>query len=422
MLLSRKKEKQKEKNSSGYFISLGAGKNQVNLINAAQRLGYQVIAIDKSSSAPGFANADLQMYCSIIEPNKILQNLQIDLPIFGEIAGIGCRSFGQAIYSSAFIAKHFSLPGPGLDNLHVFQDKLALKKLFHKLNIPTSTSFIFNEQRESFRRNYYEWERLLPLIVRPIRGHAKQGVRILEKIGDVRDFLEETTNLNEYIFDKYIEGREVTVLGFVNHKQFILVSITEKHMGYHSSHLLEHGHTYPFQIESEVREKICTYLQKICDTTNLNHTPIVAEFILSDFDETMPICMIECSPETGGEYIADYLIPTVFNESYFQDLVRVYTGEKINIDSKYTQAKCQVGIRFIPQKNGKLKYLKFPDAIHTEENLIFMRYLKKTGEHTSLLRGNLDRLAVFGMKAPLEEKHLQFHIEKIVKGTIIEYE
>ena len=409
--------------SSGYFLSLGAGHNQVNLIKAANQLGYKVIAVDRNISAPGFGEANLHMYCSVLQPKKILKNLQNNLNINGELMGVGCRSFGRANYSAALIAKRLALPGPEPEKLSVFQDKAKLKKLMLKLEIPTAPSYTLSKGEKKAKRGQAEWQGHLPLIVRPIRGHAKQGVRLLDRPEDLHRFINKQQNIDSILLDKYIEGREINVIGFVNKGRFQLVCITDKHVANHASHFIELSHHYPAEVKAEVIEKICAYIQAICDAAELRDSPFVAEFLLCDYDEKMPICMIECSPEIGGEYLADWLIPAALDRDYFQDLVRIYTGEAIGGEyAEYTPPSSQVSIRFIAQSNGRLKRLEFPSYLRKDEDLLFAYYLKKAGDQTSLSRGNLDRLAVFGLKTALDNSKHYRYIERIVRDTLVEYE
>ena len=144
--LAVNKNKEAEKKLSlGYFLSLGAGHSQVNLIKAASQLGYKVIAVDRNLAAPGFEEANLHMYCSVLQPKKILSNLENNLNIDGELMGVGCRSFGRANYCAALLAKRLTLPGPNPEKLSIFQDKAKLKKLMMKLEIPTAVSYVLNK-------------------------------------------------------------------------------------------------------------------------------------------------------------------------------------------------------------------------------------------------------------------------------------
>ena len=411
-----------------FFLSLGAGRNQIGLIHAARELGYRVIAVDKNAEAPGFALADLQMYCSLLQPKKILQNIQNTVAIDGNLVGVGCRSFGRANLSAALLADRLALPGPQLNNLGVFQNKIQLKKLFKKLEIPTANSYTMTYQSFA-KKEMKSYIKYLPLLVRPAVGHAKQGVCLLESQESLQNFLQQqrANNISNLLFDQYLEGREVTVLGFVVQGKFQLVCISEKNVAKSPPRFVELQHTYPCDISIKLVQKICKYMQHICDETQLNSTPIVAEFLVCDFDDKMPLAIIECSPESGGEYLADQLVPAAFGHSYFEDLVRVYTAGELEksetsyVKSIYGQPQGQVVIRFIAQQNGRIKKLQFPSQLMEHEGLLFAHYLKKPGDKTSVNNGNFDRLAVFGIKEPLESKTIHQQVGQIVTKMQVEY-
>lgn len=426
---SKKKNSTKVKNAKHqddtqkYFLSLGAGHNQLSLIKAAHDLGYKVIAVDKNAKAPGFSQANLHIYCSILKPKKILQNLQKNIEIYGELKGIGCRSFGRANYSAAIIAKNLSIPGPAPDNLNLFHNKAHFKQLMHKLNIPTAPSCILNKKSKNSKKFKQNWHKNLPLIARPVVGHAKQGIKLLEKEEDMVLFLKNNSLKNEFLLDKYIKGKEINIIGLVCDGIFTLVCATEKHVIHHSSQFIELEHRYPINIKTKTKQKICAYIQKICDYTDIKNSPFVAEFIINENNPKDNIYIIECSPESGGEYLADYLIPVTTGIDYFQELVKICTGQKANfrIDSN-KEKSLAMSIRFIAQKNGTLKTLKLPSSLIKNKNLVFYHYLKKPGDKTSLAAGNVDRLAVFGIKSPITNKHHHQEVENIAKSILVEYE
>ncbi len=422
MQTTRKLEANSQSQIPEYFLSLGAGRNQLDLINAARQLGYQVIAVDRNTKAPGFDQANLRMYCSILRPKKILRNLNENFLFEGKLAGVGCRSYGRANFSSAIIANHFSLPGPRSSSLGVFQDKAKLKKLLKKLGIPTATSYMFKKGQTNKKADGSELQNYLPLVVRPIKGHAKQGVRLLEQVEDIRNFLANHSNIGDFLLDRYIEGKEITVLGFISQGHFQIACITDKHVAKYSSSFLELQHHYPTKIDTKLEEKITGYIQQICEATCIDDSPIVAEFLVCQYDDDMPLYLIECSPEVGGEYLAEQLMPAALCVNYFQDLIHVYTGKGINMgETSYGQPSAQVNIRFISQRDGCLKRIEFPKSLWEHQGFLFAHYLKKPDETTSIQRGNLDRLAVFGLKAPLDSQQLYQDVERIVHDTKIEY-
>ena len=54
-----------------YFLSLGAGNNQIPIIKAAVDAGYQVIAVDQNTRAPGNRYASIIIEESLRNYRKI---------------------------------------------------------------------------------------------------------------------------------------------------------------------------------------------------------------------------------------------------------------------------------------------------------------------------------------------------------------
>ncbi len=432
------KKQQAEPQAQAYFLSLGAGQNQAPLLEAAHQMGYQTIAVDKNTNAPAFKAVDLHMYSSVLRPKKILAGLQKNMPLESEVHGIGCRSYGRATLSTAILAEKLSLPGAGLRAARLLQNKIRIKDLAKNLEIPTAPSYILEktEQKRHLQAHHAirNWQKRLPLIARPIMGHAKQGLRYLGNLHAMRKFLNEhsLSASRYYLLDKYIEGREVTVMGFVEKGTFILLGIIEKHTAKEAPHFIDLAHSYPFRITSKagqleadqetkkVEQSLCRYMQSICDATQINYSPILGEFLIAKINDKPAPYLIECIPETGGEYLADYLLPTVLGRSYFHDLVRIYTGQAIQKENN--SAKSQVRISFIPQKEGRLQRLEFPKGIEKHPNFLFASYLKKEGDYTSFQRANLDRLAVFALQAPIDsQQDLAQEAKQILQQSIVEY-
>ena len=78
-----------------YFVSIGAGYNQIPLIQEAKKQGFNVIGIDKNASSPGFIKCDLKDQESIDDYKEIYTKLQ-ELLFDGKIFGILTKSYGNA--------------------------------------------------------------------------------------------------------------------------------------------------------------------------------------------------------------------------------------------------------------------------------------------------------------------------------------
>ena len=324
--------------SHNYYLSLGAGHQQIPLIQAARRQGFTVIACDRQLNAPGLTQADIQIQCSILKPRDIIRLLHENV-LDGEVMGVGCRSHGEALRSAMMIAKYFSVPHTEPRKLKIFQNKCQLKKLLVKHGVPMIESALPTQESANSREC---WEKLAqsvcsatqanhangnaPLVVRPVDSFAKQGVEILQSYSEVMDFyLANETKISSYLVEPYVAGSEITVLGTVSNGICEVLCITDKEVLQAQPWFVEICHSYPSSISNFLCRQVPHWMQKICTATGLANGPIVAEFLIPDtiLAGMSPLYLVECQPEVGGEYLADELLPKVKRIDYFERLVEI---------------------------------------------------------------------------------------------------
>jgi biotin carboxylase len=391
-----------------YFVSLGAGIHQLPLIRAAKNQGFKVIAVDRNIQAPGFEFSDVQVHANIMKPYKIIRILGEQL-MLDSIAGVASRSYGMANFSAAIIAEHFNTPHLSSEKLKLFRNKRKLKELLkkNKIQCPKIYSWKTKKSKESLfktRKN---------IIIRPAVGsHGKQGIKIIKGKAEIEKFLvKNPDDRGTILVEDVIAGQEYTVLGYVEKSQYKPVSITDKIVSSRKPLFAELIHKFPPTLSREIREEINSIMQRMVDALELNNTALVAEFIVPSRGK-IPY-LIECNPEVGGEYLADYLILTVYGDGFFEKIVSLHCLDHETRRKPFpgNKAKRSVIIRFIEQKNGILEKLELPDIDKKYSNIIFHRLLKCPGMKTEYKNGNLDRLAVFGLQGHLKES------DKILKES-----
>ncbi len=406
-----------------YFISIGAGNNQLPLIQAAREQGIPVIVVDRNLQAPGFQYADIQLQCSIKKPGRIIRMIQENLT-HGQVVGAGGRSYGAATLSTAHVARAFGAPGLTTDSVKILYNKRKLKESLKKSGIALPRSFTWDRESEPDSLS----QASLPLVVRPVSGHGKMGVRLIRSPEERERFLEEfPRDTHRFLVEEFVEGHEVTVLGFVNQGIFHTVVITDKIVSREPPLFAEILHRYPSSLTHDQQEQIRSSMQILVNRTGMETGPCVAEFILGEKNKKgeEKFYLVEAAPEVGGEYLADRLVPAAYRTDYFQDLLQLYLGKNrfSSIEEAGRLPRRKVLIRFLLQREGTLKKLSLPDALREHPDFLFSRYLKKPGDYTSVHRGNLDRLAVFALAGPMERStQLEEDLNRFVEASVVQYE
>ena len=131
----------RKKPSNDYFVSIGAGVNQIPLIKEAKRNGFQVIAVDMNPSAPGFYHCDLKIQESIEDYESIYIKLR-EMLVDGKISSIMTKSYGNAIITTAYLCENFGLPFLPLDDSRKFLNKKITKKVYTETGILTPSVII----------------------------------------------------------------------------------------------------------------------------------------------------------------------------------------------------------------------------------------------------------------------------------------
>lgn len=391
MFWKRKKNKTKH-----YFVSIGAGLNQLPLITEAKKSGFNTIAVDQDISAPGFKIADIRIQESIYSFEEIERHLTGLMLIDGEIKGVLARSFGNAIKTAAYLNSKLKIPHIPFERTDDFINKLIMKNVFSTNGIKTPRLINFNSKKADDHDI-----KVTPLIVKPVTGHAKDGVKtIISKKELKAEIKKPKYKSGEILIEEMVTGDEIIAAGIVAGGTYYLIEITDKITGPLSS-FFDRIHSSPSKY-IDYSGEIKKTGQKVAEAFGIITSPLIMEFIISS---TKEIFLIEAVPEFGGEYIADLLIPGKSRYNFFRQAVKSIC----RMDFKPPPSlKTRPGfvIRYIPGREGRLVSCNTEKASRIS-GITAINLLKKTG---SLLQNpvtNHDRIAVITAKASTLEKALK---------------
>ncbi|TGM83125.1 ATP-grasp domain-containing protein [Leptospira levettii] len=374
----------------GSYLSVGAGENQIPLIRAAKQRGLKVIAVDNNPMAPGLVESDIKILESTHEYRKILHAMS-KVPLPYKLLGVGSRSYGKAVYTVSYLAEKLKLRGNPRESTNLFLDKEKFKQSVSKYGIPVPSLI---PTSVSTKTKDKKLDLQFPLIAKPKEGSGKKGITILESEVDYKKFLKNKSS-ETYLIEQYTPGDEVTVLGFVINKRFYLVSLTDK-VTTGIPQFMEVAHITPSQHLTMAGElkMIC---QSIVTACKLKTGPFVAEFKITKNKECI---LIEATPEVGGEFLADQLLPAHYGYDYFKDLLSVTIGEKTRPQFLKTPGKGikHSGIFFILPSTKQKKVTEPKGFVpNSMETLFFQKQLIPTGTSLETREGNHRRTYAFGI-------------------------
>ncbi len=355
-------------------------------LEACRRAGYKSITIDKNTVSPGFAFSDLKIVESITEYRKIYSIL-LKTVLNAPLVGVGCRSYGKATLSLAYLSEKLGLPGNGWDVVKKFSNKATLNRFLKENGISVPHQISLAQALEE--------DVNFPLICKPALGDGKKGILKLNSKKELQKISSKISS-GSYL-EEFIEGKEFTILGFVQKGKFHLVSVSDK-ITTNYPPFLEVAHILPSS-QPDLTGEFKFLCQRISTLTGLMNGPLVAEFKV---DSRKNIFLIEVAPEVGGEYLAEQLLPHHYGYDYFADYVRLLVGEDIHLYNKKKKIPKETLIRFLAPPEGKYKFIDFKMESSNPNPLVFFeKTLKLKGDVCESSVGNSSRIHVTGYSRPL---------------------
>lgn len=371
----------RKKPSNDYFVSIGAGINQIPLIKEAKRNGFQVIAIDINPSAPGFYHCDLKIQESIEDYESIYIKLR-EMLVDGKISSIMTKSYGNAIITTAYLCEKFGLPFLPLDDSRKFLNKKITKKIYTDNGILTPSLINITSKTRTAGTK----QNLFPLIAKPQTGHAKIDVILLNTAEEFEMF-KKNHNIQDFIFEQFVKGDEIICAGLIHEQKYYHILMSDKKTTPHP-YFADLLHTAPSKHQHLIDKTIETG-RKLADAFNIQTAPIIMEFIV-DKDENL--YLLEAVPEFGGEFIPDIMIPAATGYSHLGNTLKAASSNDFKAPSKLT-VNSAVAVKYITGKNGILTSCS-TDAVKKINDIIFTRIFKHIGDKTAAPSTNHDRIGV----------------------------
>jgi biotin carboxylase len=361
------------------FISVGAGFNQIPLIDEAKRAGFSVIGIDRNPSAAGLLKCDIRIQESIYNHQDIYQKVQ-ELLIDGVVKGALTRSYGEAVRSVAQLNEKIGCPFIPLSSIDSLIDKRKMKQVLAKHKIATPQTYTVTSVQQI--KQY-------PCIIKPVKGHSKEGVRYCASAKDAKQYFSEHTDaIDTYIVQKYIAGDECIAAGMTIDGVFRLIELSDKKIT-DLPCFVDIQHTSP-SVHTDRWVEVETIGQLISDAFKIRTSPLLFEFRI---DSSGNLVIIEVIPEFGGEFIADHLIPARSGYNFIGQAIRAITGQDTEKNPKLKHRRSVV-VRYITaRKEGTLSSFT-PLPKKKINNVRYSAIFKDIGAQVKPPQTNHDRLGV----------------------------
>ena len=365
---------------------IGGGPNQLGLVNAAKRMGYQALVTDVNENPPARAISD---FYERIDTRDASSNLEA--AIKHDICAVVTDQTDVAVPTVAYVAESMGLPGIGYDLALKFTNKYVMRSHLagaFKSSIPAYHFFKSPADAETFlvdagaRRD--EW------IIKP---HTSQGSKGVARLGTDDDagliwdaYIE--ANYNGILVEEFIPGEEYSVEAFVCDGEVHNVAVTKK-MHYSTNQCLDYRNTYLGDVDAGIESDLYQLNAKIIRHLGLPFGATHAEYMVQ---ESGSIYLMEIAARGGGGNISAKIVPYLTNFNPTESILMCALGMKpLLAISDYKQRYAI--LRFFDFEPGRVRSIDIGNI--PEKWLLHFELNLKVGDTIAPLKDSRDRTGYF---------------------------
>ena len=188
-----------------FVVSVGAGKNQLPLINRLVERNYKVIGFDKNINAPGRNLCYMFNNISTWDWQQAIDWLDsIKLPY----KSIMCFSYGKALVTQQKLINYYNLNCKlGEKYISLMEDKSIMRDMLNKFDLSTLKEFEnINEICLLNQKGHY--------LIKDKIGGSSNNIFLIDMKKNKPDLIKQFIG-NEYLIQEYIDGKESRIICLV---------------------------------------------------------------------------------------------------------------------------------------------------------------------------------------------------------------
>jgi isopentenyl diphosphate isomerase/L-lactate dehydrogenase-like FMN-dependent dehydrogenase/biotin carboxylase len=241
------------------IMIIGGGLLQVPAIQAAKKMGFQVIVTDYNQNAMGMKYADIPIVMSTrdVQGSVRVAKSQNEITPISGVLTVGT----DASTTVAAVASALNLPGIKFDNAEAATNKIKMRMRFKMNNVPCPNFLpvwsLADAKRACLILGF-------PLVIKPTDNMGARGVSRIDskaQISDAFKLAKSASPSGELIIEEYMEGNELSIDAVVFNNEVTITGVADRIIEY-PPYFVETGHTMPSQLPQEIQEAACEVMRK----------------------------------------------------------------------------------------------------------------------------------------------------------------
>jgi biotin carboxylase len=365
------------------LLVLGAGPAQLGLLAAARKRGLYVVAVDRDADAPGFRYADRRAIVSAEDEHGIDRLAEAE-----RVDGLIAPGIDWPVGIAARVAARRGLTHPLTPEAAVLAtSKARQRERFAQTGVPQP------EYRSCRSFDDARWaadELGYPCVVKAPDRQGQRGISVVsarEQLEQAVTAALEAARSGSFLVEQLIEGRELTVNGFLLGGRFHALTITDRHLARPPAFGVALAHSWPSAQPTPRIALAIDSARKAAAALGVTDGPTYTQVIVSEEGAVVG----ELAARVGGGHDAE-LCRTALRVDLNQAAISAALGEQVPRNRLAPQAR--VGgacIRFLVAPPGELRAVHDLDEAFAVEGVRGIRVYRRPGHVFGPLRSGSDR-------------------------------
>lgn len=378
------------------LLVLGAGRHQVDLIQRAEQIGIEVVAVDYYPNAPGKEFASHPELVDALDINRVLE-----VAIEHGVDGVMTSGTDQAVRTMASVAHELYLPSYISPEASVLAtDKVVMSEAFESTGVRRPPSIEISALDDLRQINLD-----LPLVVKPADAQGQRAttlVRTVEAVSDAVAAALAESRSSRAIVEAFVPGHEVTASAWLSNGEVQLLAVTDR-LTYNKPPALGVcvQHVFPSLHAAHRLEEVRDQVSRVALAYGMTTGPLYVQMIMGDD----AVVVIEAGARIGGGH-ENVLIPAVTGVEVTDHLIELaLTGSSnpVTYDMAGIDHYTHGLVNFLLARPGQVTQMNGLDAILSSDAVEAAGYYIAEGHVQGEIVNSLGRVGYFVATGPTRE-------------------
>jgi biotin carboxylase len=374
------------------LLVVGAGVEQVPLIQKARKMGLFVVASDMNPKAIGFKFANANFISSTYDLKQTVKEAIFFNRKHRKINGVMTVASDVPL-TVASVAAALNLPGNSIETATIAQDKLLMKETFRKYGVPIPW---FLKIKNFSHLKSVVVQRGFPLVIKPVDSRGARGVLLLTKDVDLELAYQESkanSPTGRVMVEEFLEGKQISTESFLYDGFSITPGIADRNyelLDKYAPYMLENGGELPSTLPRQGQNAIKKTAETAASVMGIVRNSAKGDMV---FTKEGPK-VIEIAARLSGGYYSTHEIPLNTGVDLVKAVIKVTLGETVDLKSLIPEYKNVLVQRyFFPKPGSVLKIIGEKEAENLPYVKLFRLYIK-TGDIVKQFRNHTERAGV----------------------------